>query len=146
MGFSRQEYQSGLPFPSPGELLDPGIEPRSLTLQADRYFTNWAMQEVRAFYFLWYVQTFVNRCTKNYGNIIFQSFLKKFMLKVSILIIIYFFSYIHSLPLAALFYAPGGWSLQLYHLDSCLLSPVGLTKRTEGNRMTEGMGYLFSSL
>ena len=35
MGFSRQEYWSGLPFPSPGDLLDPGIEPRSPTLQAD---------------------------------------------------------------------------------------------------------------
>ena len=34
MGFSRQEYWSGLPFPSPGELPDPGIEPRSLALQA----------------------------------------------------------------------------------------------------------------
>ena len=30
MGFSRQEYWSGLPFPSPGDLLDPGIEPASL--------------------------------------------------------------------------------------------------------------------
>ncbi|ELR50988.1 hypothetical protein M91_11147, partial [Bos mutus] len=27
MGFSRQEYWSGLPFPSPGDLPDPGIEP-----------------------------------------------------------------------------------------------------------------------
>ena len=35
MGFSRQEYWSGLPFPSPGELPDPGIETRSPTLQAD---------------------------------------------------------------------------------------------------------------
>ena len=35
MGFSRQEYWSGLPFPSPGDLPDPGVEPRSLTLQAD---------------------------------------------------------------------------------------------------------------
>jgi len=35
MGFSRQEYWSGLPFPSPGELPDPGIELRSPTLQAD---------------------------------------------------------------------------------------------------------------
>ena len=35
MGFSRQEYWSGLPFPSPGDLLDPGIEPRSPPLQAD---------------------------------------------------------------------------------------------------------------
>ena len=35
MGFSRQEYWSGLPFPSPGELPDPGIEPGSPALQAD---------------------------------------------------------------------------------------------------------------
>ena len=35
VGFSRQEYWSGLPFPSPGNLPDPGIEPRSSTLQAD---------------------------------------------------------------------------------------------------------------
>ena len=34
-GFSRQEYWSGLPFPFPGDLPDPGIEPRSPTLQAD---------------------------------------------------------------------------------------------------------------
>ena len=30
MGFSRQEYWSGLPFPSPGDLPDPGIEPGTL--------------------------------------------------------------------------------------------------------------------
>ena len=35
MGFSRQVYWSGLPFPSPGDLPDPGIEPRSPALQAD---------------------------------------------------------------------------------------------------------------
>ena len=34
-GSSRQEYWSGLPFPSPGDLPHPGIEPRSLALQAD---------------------------------------------------------------------------------------------------------------
>jgi len=32
MGFSRQEYWSGLPFPSPGDLPDQGIEPRSPAL------------------------------------------------------------------------------------------------------------------
>ena len=32
MGFSRQEYWIGLPIPSPGDLPDPGIEPRSPTL------------------------------------------------------------------------------------------------------------------
>ena len=35
MGFSRQEYWSGLPFPSPGDLPNPGIEPRSPALQTD---------------------------------------------------------------------------------------------------------------
>ena len=35
MGFSRQEYWSGLPFPSSGDLPDPGTEPGSPTLQAD---------------------------------------------------------------------------------------------------------------
>ena len=35
MGFSRQEYWSGLSFPSPGDLPNPGIEPGSPALQAD---------------------------------------------------------------------------------------------------------------
>ena len=35
MGFSRQEEWSGLPFPSPGDLLDPGIKPMSLAWQVD---------------------------------------------------------------------------------------------------------------
>ena len=35
MGLSRKEYCSELPFPSPGDLPDSGIEPRSPSLQAD---------------------------------------------------------------------------------------------------------------
>ena len=35
MGFSRQEYWSGLPFPSPGDLPNLGIEPGSPALEAD---------------------------------------------------------------------------------------------------------------
>ena len=35
MGFSRQEYWSGLPFPSPGDLPNPGTEPGSPSLEAD---------------------------------------------------------------------------------------------------------------
>ena len=35
MGFSKQEYWSGLPFPSPGDLPNPGIEPGSPSLQVD---------------------------------------------------------------------------------------------------------------
>ena len=37
MRFSRKEYWSGLPFPSPEDLPDPGIEPRSPSLQADAF-------------------------------------------------------------------------------------------------------------
>ena len=41
MGFPRQEYCSGLPFPSPGDLTDPGIELSFLVspASADRFFT-----------------------------------------------------------------------------------------------------------
>ena len=47
MGFSRQEYWSGLPFPSPGDLPDPGIKPVSLAspVLAGRFFTHWATWE-----------------------------------------------------------------------------------------------------
>ena len=47
MGFSRQEYWSGLPCPSSEDLLDPGIEPTSPTL-ASRFFTTsstWEAQQ-----------------------------------------------------------------------------------------------------
>ena len=39
IGFFRQEYWSGLPFPSPGDLPDSGIQPRSPALQADSLLT-----------------------------------------------------------------------------------------------------------
>ena len=39
-GFSRQEYRSGQPFPLPGDLPDPGIEPRSPVLQLDYLLSN----------------------------------------------------------------------------------------------------------
>ena len=44
MEFSRQEYWSGLPFPSPGDLPNPGTEPGSPTLKG-RCFTIWATRE-----------------------------------------------------------------------------------------------------
>ena len=47
MGFSRQEYWSRLPFPSPGDLPNPGIEPRS-TCIVGRCFTIWAIREVHS--------------------------------------------------------------------------------------------------
>ena len=39
MGFSRQEAWRGLPCPPPGDLPNPGVEPRSLTLQADSFLS-----------------------------------------------------------------------------------------------------------
>ena len=44
MELSKQEYWSGLPCPSPGDLPDPGFEPRSPTL-AGKFFTIWATRE-----------------------------------------------------------------------------------------------------
>ena len=41
MGFSREEYWSGLPFPSPGDLPDPGIEPGSPALAGGFFTTKW---------------------------------------------------------------------------------------------------------
>ena len=65
MRFFRQEYWSGLPFPYPGDLPDPGIEPESSALQvnsclAGGVFTNWATREalLLSFIFLlifWYI-------------------------------------------------------------------------------------------
>ena len=46
MGFPRQEYCSGLPFPSPGNLPDPGIEPESPTL-AGEFFTTEPLGKLR---------------------------------------------------------------------------------------------------
>ena len=40
MGFSRLEYWSGMPFPSPGDLPNPGIEPGSPALEADALTSN----------------------------------------------------------------------------------------------------------
>ena len=51
IGFSRQEYWSGLPCTPPGDLLDPGIKPESLTFPAlaDRFFTTSATWEAHSF-------------------------------------------------------------------------------------------------
>ena len=52
MGFSRQEYWSGLPFPSPGDIPDPGIKCRSPTLQADALPSEPPEKLVITFFFL----------------------------------------------------------------------------------------------
>ena len=50
MGFSKQEYWSGLLFPSPGDLSDPGIEPMSLTcpVLVGEFFTTSTTCEAQA--------------------------------------------------------------------------------------------------
>ena len=51
MGFSRQEYWNGLPFPSPGDLPNPGIEPGSPALQADDLLTEvWGKPDIDIWY------------------------------------------------------------------------------------------------
>ena len=62
MGYSRQEYWSGLPFPSSGDLPNQGIEPRSPALQADSllsetpekppYPLNWVLEDIKEFMLL----------------------------------------------------------------------------------------------
>ena len=56
MGFSNQEYWSGLPFPSPGDLPDPGIKPASLSSPAlaGGFFTTGATWEAQI----------LNKCNK----------------------------------------------------------------------------------
>ena len=46
MGFSRQEYWSGLPFPSPGDLPDPGIEPGSPALEANALTLGYDLNQI----------------------------------------------------------------------------------------------------
>ena len=55
MGFPRQKYWSGLPFLTPGDLHDPGIEPTSLMSPAlaGRFFTTHAAWEAPRVVFLW---------------------------------------------------------------------------------------------
>ena len=50
MGFPRQEYWSGLPFPSPGDLPDPGIKPGSLSSSALAGFTAFKMLLSKRFF------------------------------------------------------------------------------------------------
>ena len=67
IGFSRQEYQSGLPFPPPGDLPNPGIEPRSLISPAlvGGFFTTSATWEA---------------CLDNLQNLSRQIYVKEYLL------------------------------------------------------------------
>ena len=59
IGFSRQEYWNGLPYPSPGDLPDPGIEPMSLALAGGFFITSTTWDYILLWvllrkWFLWY--------------------------------------------------------------------------------------------
>ena len=54
MGFSRQEYWSGLPFPPPGDLPNPGIKPGSPALQADPLLPEPPGKPITALHLLWW--------------------------------------------------------------------------------------------
>ena len=59
IGLSKQEYWSGLPFPSPGDLPDPGIKPR-VSCIAGRFFTVWASREGQTYHYSYIF--FILRC------------------------------------------------------------------------------------
>ena len=65
MGFSRQEYWSGLPFPSSGDLPNPGTEPWSHTLQADSFLSEPLVKPI-CMYVCMYVCTYICICTNNF--------------------------------------------------------------------------------
>ena len=70
MGFSRQEYRSGLPSPPPGDLPNPGMETASLisSALADRFFTTSATWEAHVYISYWSVSlTDTRRCTHTQG-------------------------------------------------------------------------------
>ena len=79
MGFSRQESWSGLPFPSPGDLPDPGIEPRSPTLQADALPSE--PPSYPYFLFSWILHLF--GCILPFSSCLFLLFFPQLLVKAS---------------------------------------------------------------
>ena len=70
MGFFRQEYWSGLPFSSPGDLPDSGIKPVSPALQVD-FLTIWATREAPGYFHIMIISSIANqklrwKCENNY--------------------------------------------------------------------------------
>ena len=67
MGFSWQEYWSGLPFPTPGDLPNPGIEPTSLAL-AGRFFTAEPPGKPSGLYYMHLITHQILTCTRKYHS------------------------------------------------------------------------------
>ena len=66
MGFPKKEYWSGLPFPAPGDLPKPGIEPTSPAL-ADRFFTTEPPQKP-----VFLFPLFIKKIIKNFKHLTWQ--------------------------------------------------------------------------
>ena len=77
MGFSRQEYWSELPFPSPGNLPDPGIEPVSPSLQADSLPSE-LPGKPHSLFFIGQLTPFL-RVTEIYFRLLIQSKMTKYV-------------------------------------------------------------------
>ena len=117
MGFSRQEYWSGLPCPPPGDLLNPGTEPMSLMSPAlaDRFFTISATWEAPGYeYHLLkkhWIKTYVHiasnkhLCVSNVGAVLICLFLSHIPLSLSSSLS--FFPVLCSFPLPLPLKAPG---------------------------------------
>ena len=77
MKFSRQECWSGLPFPSPGDLPDPGTEPESPALQADSLLSESpgkslnTLDEFKIYEFIMMLKK-QNRCIKSPASLVAQ--------------------------------------------------------------------------
>ena len=70
MGFSRQEHLSGLPFPAPGDLPDPGVKLTSLTslALAGRFFTTSAIHYILQLFFSIQIKILVEVQCQNLKN------------------------------------------------------------------------------
>ena len=66
MGFPRQEYWNGLPFPTPGDLPEPVVEPKSLELQADSLLLSHQERYICSVHLLSCVWLFANPWTAEY--------------------------------------------------------------------------------
>ena len=84
LGFSRQEHWSGLPFPSPGHLPNPGIEPGSPTFQADALTSEPPYPQL---YFLkenWFTESLMNPFTEKVFEYLLHGNLCIFLVEVKL--------------------------------------------------------------
>ena len=88
MGFSRQEYWSGLPFPSPGDLPDPGIEPRSPRCRQTLYSLSYQGNPSLRYYDLINVTNYINYPVQMCNQVSKKLMTAKLLILPTILIIL----------------------------------------------------------